>query len=374
VRVLLQDPHIFIMKNYCPDLFTGMYVEKIDGSNVRLSHCCAAKNSAPTDSIDINHPDLQKSRQFFLDTGELPDSCAHCSSNEKHTGTSSRMIRYVDLVKKNSFSTDVYLKKLDYNCDNICNLKCIMCDGDFSSAWREDEVKLGRRLSAIMKKTKHNNLLQNSDISKLEKVYFNGGEPMMSRDHINVLTHIIQNGNPAATLLTYSTNGTCVITEEVSELWSKFASVKLLVSIDCVGTAFEYVRYPAKWELVEKNLLDFKQSESNKFRVAINASIGVHNILYYDELHNWCTEHNYEHMTLPVLGQLSALNFPLEHKDHLLDYLNKLPKSDSKDSLILLANSISSPSLSWINFLNRLDGIRNNSWKIELQKLHDLIK
>jgi hypothetical protein len=79
-------------------------------------------------------------------------------------------------------------------------------------------------------------------------------------------------------------------------------------------------------------------------------------------------------MTLPVVGQLSALNFPVEHKDHLVDYLNKLPESDSRDSLISLANSVSSPSLSWIDFLNRLDGIRNNSWKIELQKLHDLIK
>ena len=248
-----------------------------------------------------------------------------------------------------------------------------MCDGDFSSAWREDEVKLGLRISATVKKTKHNNLLQNSDISKLEQVYFNGGEPMMSRDHINVLTHIIQNGNTAAVRLVYSTNGTCAITEELSELWSKFASVKLLVSIDCVGTAFEYVRYPAKWKLVEKNLLDFKKFESEKFRVSINASIGVHNILYYDELYNWCTEHNYAHMVLPVVGQLSALNFPLEHKDHLLNYLNKLPESDSRGSLISLANSVSSPSLKWIEFLNRLDSIRNNSWKIQLQKLHDLI-
>jgi MoaA/NifB/PqqE/SkfB family radical SAM enzyme len=249
-----------------------------------------------------------------------------------------------------------------------------MCNGGFSSAWREDEVKLGLRISATMKKTKHNNLLQNSDISKLEHVYFNGGEPMMSRDHINVLTHIVQNGTPAAVQLSYSTNGTCAVTEEVLELWSKFGSVKLLVSIDCVGPAFEYVRYPAKWKLVEKNLLDFKEAESKKFQASINASIGVHNILYYDELYNWCTEHDYEHMVLPVGGNLSALNFPLEHKDHLLDYLNKLPESDSRSVLISLANSISSPSLDWIGFLNSLDRIRNNSWKIELQKLYDLIK
>lgn len=361
------------MKNYCPDLFSGMFIEKIDENNIHLAHCCVSKKSSPTDVIDINHPDLQKSRQFFLDTGELPDDCSYCKNAEKNGGTSSRFVRHAILAEKKEFPIKIQLKKLDYNCDNICNLKCIMCGGGYSSAWREDEVKLGLRETAAIKKTKRNDLFKNVDVSHLQNLYFNGGEPLMTRDHINVLNYVIKNGDPSAIGLMYSTNGTFPLTEEILNLWDKFHSIKLLVSIDGTGPVFEYVRHPAKWDLVEKNLLDFKKLTSDKFDVSISAAVGVHNILYYDELYNWCVDHGYGNIVVQnVVGRLSTLNFPLEHKDHLLNYLNKLPESHSKNTLVSLANSIKSPSLAWVDYLNKLDNIRNNNWKVDLKKLYDL--
>jgi hypothetical protein len=361
------------MKNYCPDLFSGMFIEKIDENKIHLAHCCVSKKSSPTDVIDMNHPDLQKSRQFLLDTGELPDDCNYCKNAEKNGGTSSRLVRYNQLLEKNVFPIEIQLKKLDYNCDNICNLKCIMCGGGYSSAWREDEVKLGLRTSSAIKKTKRNNLFKNLDVSHLENLYFNGGEPLMTRDHINVLNYIIEHGNPSNIGVMYSSNGTFFPTEEVLKLWEKFHSVKILFSIDGIGPVFEYVRHPANWNSVEQNLINFKKLTSDKFSTAINASIGVHNILYYDKLYNWCVNHDYDNIIVQnVVGRLSTLNFPLEHKSYLLNYLDNLPESHSKDTLVSLANAITSPSVAWVEYLNKLDAIRNNSWKTDLKKLYEL--
>ena len=360
------------MKNYCPDLFSGMFIEKIDENAIHLAHCCVSKKSSPTDAIDINHTDLQKSRQFFLNTGELPDDCNYCKNVEKNGGTSSRLARYALLAEKKEFPIKIQLKKLDYNCDNICNLKCIMCDGGYSSAWREDEVKLGLRKTTKIKKTKRNDLFKNIDVSHLQLVYFNGGEPLMTRDHINVLNYIIEHGDPSRIEVMYSSNGTFFPTDEVLELWEKFQSVKLLFSIDGVGPVFEYVRHPANWKSVEQNLINFKKLSSDKFSGMINAAIGVHNILYYDKLYNWCVNNNYDVMVQNVVGKLSTLNFPVEHKSYLLNYLNMLPNSYSKDTLVSLANAITSPSMAWVEYLNKLDAIRNNNWKADLKKLYEL--
>ena len=152
------------MKNYCPDLFSGMFIEKIDENKIHLAHCCVSKKSSPTDVIDINHPDLQKSRQFLLDTGELPDDCNYCKNAEKNGGTSSRLVRYNQLLEKNVFPIEIQLKKLDYNCDNICNLKCIICSSFASSAWIEDEIKLGLPVKTTVRPTKHNQLIFDIDL------------------------------------------------------------------------------------------------------------------------------------------------------------------------------------------------------------------
>ena len=247
-----------------------------------------------------------------------------------------------------------------------------MCDGGYSSAWREDEVKLGLRKTTKIKKTKRNDLFKNIDVSHLQLVYFNGGEPLMTRDHINVLNYIIEHGDPSRIEVMYSSNGTFFPTDEVLELWEKFQSVKLLFSIDGVGPVFEYVRHPANWKSVEQNLINFKKLSSDKFSGMINAAIGVHNILYYDKLYNWCVNNNYDVMVQNVVGKLSTLNFPVEHKSYLLNYLNMLPNSYSKDTLVSLANAITSPSMASVEYLNKLDAIRNNNWKADLKKLYEL--
>jgi len=362
------------MKNYCPDLFSGMFIEKIDENKIYLAHCCVSKKSAATDTIDMNHQDLQKSRQYFLDTGELPDDCSYCKNAEKDSRSSRRLGRYNLFAKDNKFPIKIQLTKLDYNCDNICNLKCIICTGGYSSAWLEDEVKLGLRQTSNIKKTKSNDVFKNLDVSNLETVYFNGGEPLMTKDHINVINYIIEHGNPANVEILYSSNGTFFPSPAIIELWSKFRKVKINFSIDAVGSAFSYVRYPANWESVEQNLLNYKKLELSNFESSILASVGVHNILYYDELYKWCVDNNYDISVQNVVGRtgLSVLNFPLEHKEYLLNYLNALPESNSKNYLLSVANSITSPSLTWIDYLNKLDAIRNVNWHIELNKLYSL--
>ena len=54
-------------------------------------------------------------------------------------------------------------------------------------------------------------------------------------------------------ILFYTTNLT-VLKDELFDLWSQFGHIYLGVSIDGYGEVDDYIRYPSKWEKLEKNI------------------------------------------------------------------------------------------------------------------------
>jgi organic radical activating enzyme len=361
------------MKNYCPDLYQNLFVQKVNENQVQLGHCCVSKLSKPTDQIDFNHEFLKQNREHYLQTQELPLACEHCQRAES-IGLTSRRTNH---LKADWHPVEFKMRNLDYNCDNICNLKCIMCSSYYSSAWIEDEILLGKTVELRVKPTKHNNLLYQLDATSIHNLYFNGGEPLMTRDHINVLNHIIKNGAASQVAVNYSSNGTFGMTQELWDIWSQFRKVNLGFSIDAAYDVYEYVRYPANWESVSKNLIEYRSRASDTFTQSIQVTIGLHNVLYFDQLYDWAQQHGYRVVLQgDTLGtnQLSLLNFPVEHKSLLLDYLHNLPDSEAKDTLIKMSQHIVGGNSRWISWLDQLDAIRGTNWRTTLSRVANLIK
>lgn len=362
------------MNNYCPDLFNTIFIQKVNESESEIGHCCVSKLSDPVSTIDFQSDFLATNRQHFLSTGNLPPACVYCTTAESKGQISRRTKRSRPYVENNKYPTEVVLEHLDYNCDNICNLKCIMCSGYYSSAWREDEVALGFRIDYRTKPTKHNTMIYDADVSKLKSIYFNGGEPLMTRDHINVLNHALSNSQePQHIRISYSSNGTFPMTDEMADLWKQFEAVYINFSIDATEKEFEYIRFPAIWADVEKNIDTFRLPN---LVTKITATVGVHNILYFDKLYHWAAKRNIEIYVQDTNGrsQLAIQNFPRAGKDRLIAYLNKLPESGSKQSLLNLAHNINNDGHArWIEYLNKLDRMRGNNWRNSLSRLNEIM-
>jgi sulfatase maturation enzyme AslB (radical SAM superfamily) len=361
------------MKNYCPDLFNSLFVQKINENQIELGHCCATYPLSPaTNTIDFNNDFIQQGRQHFLTTGELPASCSYCTRAEAEGAVSKRSYKLEWHKKNQTWPTETVFQRLDYNCDNVCNLKCIMCSGYYSSAWREDEVKLGIRVDQKTKPTKHNPVVLDLDLTNINSVYFNGGEPLMTRDHINVLNRIIEAGRAGETNVSYSSNGTFPLTDEMQSIWSQFSSVTMYFSIDAVGSVYEYVRYPGIWSEVDCNLREFKQVPN--LRATVLTTIGLHNVLYFDELDTWARTNEYEIYVQDTNGrsQLTMRNFPAKFKDHLVNYLNQLPESVAKQNLLSMSNHIVGFDNRWVSYLNQIDHARDTSWRTVLDRLYML--
>lgn len=332
---------------------------------MKLGHCCISELSAPTDQISFDNEFLEQGRKYFLTTGELPDSCRQCKDLESIGSTSKRTQSQI----KETITTK-QLNWLQYNCDNICNLKCIMCSSYSSSAWIEDEIQLGFPTQIKIKPTKHNPVFFNFDINTLQSIYFNGGEPLMTNDHVRVLTYLTQTIDTKNTNVLYNTNATFSLNNDVLDIWNKFNEVTLIASIDAVDEQFEYIRYPADWNRVLQNLYSYRDAGIN---VSVGVNIGVHNVMYFGDLYDWALDNNFAfNFQSDTVGDLSLRNFPKHLVHHAQEYLQAQVDSEPKTILLNTLDNLSNNDTTWVTWLNKLDHIRGNSWKHSLSRLYEL--
>lgn len=358
------------MSQYCPELFNNLYVEKYTQNQVKLTSCCLQYRDDKnlTDQIDFHFPLLEQQRQQFKDTGILPTSCSHCTTSEANGIKSKRLWL---LEETTSRSTQTKLTRLNYNCDVICNLKCIICSSFASSAWIEDEIKLGLPMKPTIRPTKHNQLILDIDLSDLTYINFNGGEPLMSKDHLRVLDYIIKDYRPDNIQLVYNSNGTFPVTDDIMKRWNKFNQVTVSPSIDATHEQFEYIRFPANWQTVCANLKDMQNRGITLF---FHAVVGVHNIMYLDKWLEFIEQEfpNAHRGISSSLDKLEIADFPKHLLPQLTAHLNRMPDSDIKDSLLSMCQGINRHNTDWITYLNKLDQIRGNSWTATFERLYSL--
>ncbi len=131
-----------------------------------------------------------------------------------------------------------YPSKIDFELSNECNLECIMCRGEFSSAIRRNREKLPPIPTAY-----DSNFVDQLEefIPYLENSHFLGGEPFMIPIYIDIWERMIQL-NPKIRI-SVQTNGT-ILTERIKKLMEKI-TFEIAVSIDSI--------YEENYQLIRKN-------------------------------------------------------------------------------------------------------------------------
>jgi len=115
-----------------------------------------------------------------------------------------------------------------------------------SSTTEFDEINLGWDFE------KNRKILE--DISPyIRMLNVTGGEPLINNDFLNYCKYLIDQDHAKNIHLAFHTNLT-VLPGKCVELWSNFKSVTVKISIDAVGDDYEYIRYPGKWSIVDRNI------------------------------------------------------------------------------------------------------------------------
>jgi sulfatase maturation enzyme AslB (radical SAM superfamily) len=320
----------------CFDLYKNLNIA-IKHNTLNLSPCCISPTRSASTVDFVNNPYLADLRSQ-ADKGTLPLACRNCVDAEEAGLTSRRQGSNVWFRDAGLDNADIELVRLDYWTGDTCNLACVICGPNNSSSWKQE---LG--LPIEERKSVSNKFWKTLDLTKIRFIHFNGGEPLLSKEHVEFLQAV---PDKKVVHLNYNTNGSVLPSQQLLDLWSNFKLVQLDFSIDDIEQRFEYQRYPAKWLQVVDNLAWFIANAPHNCMFATNTSVGILNQSNIDALTGW----------LATNFHTSRFTDPIEHRQQLTFGLFASKDADNRKNLI-------------INTLEKIDLRRGTDWRTTFPEL-----
>lgn len=205
-----------------------------------------------------------------LSRGIKHQACTNCWQEESAGRKSKRQRdneRYLHEMKWDNRKEFVGLTKVELNLGNMCNIKCRTCHPAISSQWMKeyyDVYESDNHTYSIWADTMKKYYKSYDDsssfwpdieshLSTIKQFDFYGGEPFLSKKMWHLLKCADDQGYAKEIELHYNTNGTTWPDEQI-KAWPSFKKVNLSFSIDGTDAQFEYMRYPAKWDIVKTNI------------------------------------------------------------------------------------------------------------------------
>jgi hypothetical protein len=149
--------------------------------------------------------------------------------------------------------------------------------------------------------------------------------------------------------------------------------VKLYFSIDAVGPAFEYVRWPGVWSQTCKNMLDMKRDLPSNVMFGFNSTVGCYNLFEMADVWNWFDQN----ISTNREGDVSDFCWQFENEFDLrclsTDIRNlaieQLKSISAFDGLVkyLESHTEYKEDSGWMRHLSHLDSTRGTSWADSLK-------
>jgi sulfatase maturation enzyme AslB (radical SAM superfamily) len=221
----------------CPAIDHGVSIFP-DG---RIRPCCLASAEYSKPLSEITNP----ARFQDLKSLDKPDACRNCWSKENQGFTSMRSMYQRKVTNAQG------IQFLDVRHSNHCNFKCRYCNPHFSNQWAKE-----LSYPITLKQSKFDDYLDHLLTKDLVEIYWCGGEPLINSNHYDMLGTLISNGLSENIELRYNTNFSVIKYKDknVFDLWQRFKSVTLDISIDAVGEISNYIRSGSDWDSISANI------------------------------------------------------------------------------------------------------------------------
>jgi MoaA/NifB/PqqE/SkfB family radical SAM enzyme len=360
---------------FCMHPFTGLATRE-DGA---IKVCC---RSAPIGYIqnetleEVWNGDKMKEVRRQVLNNERPEVCKPCfdledqgvqSLRQRHIAgviPEARVNLYPDALDalNDDFTMPFELPTMEIKLNNLCNLKCRMCNPLDSTSWKdwnevkpfyekEDNILIPIVDALVTKPGQYIGPFDNSDnwwtsfeklLPYFRRVEFAGGEPLMDPYHYKILDKLAPYGDQIE--LKYATNGTTLGIKggrTIHDYWPKFKSIAVNVSIDGLHDVYEYIRGNGKFEEIEENIKIFK-TFPNVSRVVGAFTVQANNIMQICDVIDYFLNDMgivfYSHrVTYPMA--LSAQTLPPELKAKVVSDLEEM-KTKILDYAVIQENDL----------------------------------
>lgn len=393
--------------SFCPLPWTTFYLE--ENGHRRL--CCASDIIDKSFFDNSNRIDDIKSK--ILNNIKVPE-CSHCWRLESNGIQSYRQdmlndsggLSFEEAERILSQHNEIPPKLYDLRIGSICNLACRTCGPYNSTGWYSDWISLtgnnsfynhiGDKIcikSSNGKLSADENLVWYKDINSWDKILllikksidfygfcifvFQGGEPLMRRELFDFFNYLIDKGVSKYVILRYTTNLT-TISNKIFSLWDNFKKIEINGSVDGVGKINDYIRYPSKFSVIEKNINRLKEYGS---KPTILTTVSTYSVLYLDLLTKWADSNNLVVVTNFAWNPNSSIFSPLCVNKNLIiessKRLNKLDLSPRMQDLVNMFNDHNSTidkTHEFLSFTKKLDKIRNQNIYKTLPELFNILR
>jgi organic radical activating enzyme len=263
--------------------------------------CCHAEMAYPVgntrfktlEAIYRDAP-MRELRKDMLNERPNP-ACGRCYEQEESGFFSGRKSankhhgHHVKRIEDDQFQMSYW----DIRFSNLCNLSCRSCGHIFSSSWYQDQARLAggdwRDRNQVLNYAGRTEtdmweqLIPHLDY--VEQIYFAGGEPLMMKEHYNILDELERRERFDVRLI-YNTNFTQTRLKDrtVFDYWKRFKSVAVGASLDAQGPRAEYIRKGTEWATVERNREQMLATCPN-VDFYISPTLSIMNALHLPDFH-----------------------------------------------------------------------------------------
>lgn len=274
---------------FCPAPWTSLNIDQA-GHVSPCFHCVEMVGNNKTNTIqEIIHGPVLTSMREAMSKGEWHSGCSWCKRLEDTTGTSGRTVRTVSEETINSINNDIDFFKLEHlviNWSNLCNLACVYCNNETSTAWQSIN-----RIPINHVKNEHNDLIELAKTQghNIQGLSLGGGEPLLQKGLADFLDCL----DPAKVRVMVTTNLSIdITTNPVYQKLKTWPQVDWMISFDNANKEkFEYVRHGAGWDRFVSNI---HQMKLEKQRVMAHPAYSIYCAWDLMEYYDFCSAENLE--------------------------------------------------------------------------------
>jgi len=209
----------------------------------------------PIQEILLDQP-LQELKTAMAQ-GKWHQACTWCKRLEDTTGSSGRTVR--ELSAKSAAEIDANidwfgLEHIVVNWSNLCNLTCVYCNPETSTAWQS--VK---RIPINHVKNEHQDLIELAQTHghTIRGLSLGGGEPLLQKGLLEFLKHLDCNKVNAMVTTNLSVD---IASNPIYQELREWKNIRWMISFDNADKQkFEYVRNGADWDQFVQNIAQLKQ-------------------------------------------------------------------------------------------------------------------
>ena len=264
---------------------------------------------------DIWNSDYMINVRKQMLNGERPKACEVCWKLEDSGIQSSRQSAFIELkdwAKPKDYQTShpPLPQSLELRLGNFCNLRCNSCwslssdrvanerrkiqqTDDIMPYWlrKEWDYELDLDGKANWVWWENNEFIDSIKklAPKLKRLYLTGGEPTLIKRNIEIMQMILDTGNTDC-YIALTTN-----LKQWNEIFyntmSRFKHGEIQISIDHVHDKNEYIRYPTKWENIEKNIIRMYDKFPQTWKIKHYTVFQTYNYDAIPKIVDWAHNH-----------------------------------------------------------------------------------